>query len=85
MRLTRPSEAQQTLDHAISYLGALADSGQQHITVRKAMELLGVQWRDPEPARPGPPPDADPITGCRPVTAQLRAGTYSPAGQDRFA
>lgn len=71
MRLTRRTEEQLTLDHAISYLGALADQGQTHITVRKAMELLGVTWRDPGPAdRPAPPEGADPITGCAPVTAQ---------------
>ena len=68
MRLTRTDPAQDTLNHAISYLGALADQGQQTITVRKAMELLGVTWNEPPEARLAPPPDVDPITGCKPVT-----------------
>jgi hypothetical protein len=70
VRLTRRSDEAETLSHAISYLGALADQGQETITIRKAMELLGVTWREEVPGRPAPPPGADPITGCAPVTAQ---------------
>jgi hypothetical protein len=70
MRLGRAGEAQQTINHAVSYLGALADQGQQTITIRKAMELLGVTWRDPAPDRPAQPPGTDPLTGCAPVIPQ---------------
>jgi hypothetical protein len=70
VRLTRASDERRTLDHAISYLGALADQGHQTIPIRQAMELLGVTWREEAPAAAQPLPGVDPITGCAPVTAQ---------------
>lgn len=69
MRIKRDS-AQGTLDHARSYLGALADEGQQSISIRRAMELLGVKWQDPQPGRVVIDPGSDPMTGCKPVTAR---------------
>jgi hypothetical protein len=74
VRLTRLSPERQTLDHAVSYLGALADQGQETITVRKAMELLGVTWREASTGKTAPPPGVDPITGCAPVTAVQSRG-----------
>ena len=74
MRLTRANTEAQTLSHAISYLGALADQGQTTITIRKAMELLGVVWREEAPAAAVPPPGTDPITGCAPVSAVAAKG-----------
>lgn len=69
-RPRRESPEAEVLGHAISYLGALADQGQETITVRKAMELLGVTWQEPQTETSALPPGADPLTGCKPVTAQ---------------
>jgi hypothetical protein len=74
VRLTRLSEDRQTISHTISYLGALADQGQETVPIRKVMELLGVTWREASTGTAAPPPGVDPITGCAPVTAVQARG-----------
>jgi hypothetical protein len=60
----------QLVDRAVTALIALADAGETRVEIRKVMGWLGVIWQEPEDQPAVPPPGADPLTGCRPVTAR---------------
>lgn len=74
------AEDRRAIETTVASLQALAGAGLEHVEIAKVLGWLGVKTAD----RPsgfsvlGLEPDVDPMTGCKPVTAQpvrLEPGT----------
>jgi hypothetical protein len=71
----RPAELRcdhaETIERAVQSLSALAAFGHDQVPVSRVLALLGHEPAQPPQAETPPPdPEADPMTGCLPVTAK---------------